>query len=110
VIFLGIFFKSENRIAGLRPKLFWGAFCPKGKLAYLKCGFFSSHIDLFSFLGPQKLISACEDMKIKKQAFSSLVLEFFANQIQLLDIENLKKSKNRRPLMYSTVANWSEQV
>jgi hypothetical protein len=45
----------------------------------------------FLFFGPQKIISAQEDMKIKKATFAPLVLEFFLSiKIQLLEIENPK--------------------
>jgi hypothetical protein len=57
---------------------------------------------IFFFFGPEKLISGQEDMKIKKNALPTLVLEFFCqskSSCYILEIQ--KKSKNQLLLLHS---------
>jgi hypothetical protein len=66
--------------------------------------FWALFSDVFSFFLPRKLISRKEDMQIIKKRFFYFGLRIpLPIQIQLLDIENPKKSKTRLHLMHCTI-------
>jgi hypothetical protein len=85
----------------------------KGEFAILKSaknfGYIDTHIDLleekkmltlfgdFNFFGPKDTICGWEDMKIKKNAFSTLVLEFFCQSKFSGKRSKIQKIQNSTP-------------